>query len=48
MAAVESETIPGICITHLVSHLEQAASAAEALLVKAKARVPARSCRGAA
>ena len=38
MAAVESEMISGPYIAHLVSHLEQAASAAEALLVKGKAR----------
>ena len=42
MAAAESEAIPGIYITHLDSHLDQAASAAETLLVKAKARVAAR------
>jgi (2S)-methylsuccinyl-CoA dehydrogenase len=42
MAAAESEAITGICITHLESHLEQAASAAEALLVKAKARLAPR------
>jgi len=42
MAAVESEMISGPCVAHLVSHLEQAASSAEALLVKGKARVTAR------
>ncbi len=46
MAAVESGTIPGIYITHLVSHLEAAASLAEALLVKAKSRVAARVMPG--
>jgi (2S)-methylsuccinyl-CoA dehydrogenase len=46
MAAAESGTIPGIYITHLVSHLEQAASLAEALLVRAKARVAARVMPG--
>jgi (2S)-methylsuccinyl-CoA dehydrogenase len=46
MAAVESGTIPGIYITHLVNHLEQAASLAETLLVKAKARVAARVMPG--
>ena len=42
MAAAESEAIPSIYVTHLDSHLDQAASAAEALLVKAKARLAAR------
>jgi (2S)-methylsuccinyl-CoA dehydrogenase len=46
MAAVESGTIPGIYIAHLVSHLEQAAGFAEALLVKAKARLAARVMPG--
>jgi (2S)-methylsuccinyl-CoA dehydrogenase len=46
MAAVESGTIPDICIAHPVSHLETAASLAEALLVKAKARVAARVMPG--
>jgi (2S)-methylsuccinyl-CoA dehydrogenase len=41
MAAAESEAISGVCVTHLESHLDQAASAAEALLAKAKARVAA-------
>ena len=42
MAAVESEVYQGVLITHLVHHLDQAASAVEALLVKAKARVTGR------
>ena len=42
MAAAESEAIPSIYVTHLDNHLDQAASAAEALLVKAKARLAAR------
>ncbi len=42
MAAVESEVYPGVLITHLVRHLDHAASCVEALLVKAKARVAAR------
>jgi (2S)-methylsuccinyl-CoA dehydrogenase len=46
MAAVESETMSSIYITHLVSHLDQAATAAETLLVKAKARVAARVMPG--
>ena len=46
MAAVESGMIPGACIAHPVSHLEQAASLAEALLIKAKARVAARVMPG--
>ena len=46
MAAVESQTISGPCISHLVSHLDHAASAAEGLLVKAKARVAARVMPG--
>ena len=46
MAAVESEAISGVCVAHLVSHLDQAASAVEALLVKAKARLAARVMPG--
>ena len=46
MAAVESEAISGVCVAHLVSHLEQAATAVEALLVKAKARLAARVMPG--
>ena len=46
MAAVESETMSSIYITHLVSHLDQAATAAETLLVKARARVAARVMPG--
>ena len=46
MAAVESEAIMNTCVTHLVSHLDQAASAVEALLAKAKARVAARVMPG--
>ncbi len=42
MAAAEREAITSIYVTHLDSHLDQAASAAEALLVKAKARLAAR------
>ncbi len=41
MAAVESGAVSSIYITHLVNHLERAATAAEALLVKAKSRVAA-------
>ena len=46
MAAVESQMISEPCISHLVSHLDSAASAAEGLLVKAKARVAARVMPG--
>ena len=46
MAAAESEAIPGTCITHLESHLEQAADAAAALLVKARVRVARRVMPG--
>lgn len=46
MAAVESEAIPSIYITHLDSHLDQAASVAESLLVKAKARMAQRVMPG--
>jgi len=46
MAAVESEAIPTICIAHLDSHLDQAASVAESLLVKAKARMAQRVMPG--
>lgn len=46
MAAAESEAIPDTCITHLESHLEQAADAAAALLVKARVRVAQRVMPG--
>ena len=39
MAAVESEAMSGICVTHLASHLDQAAGAVEGLLTRAKSRV---------
>jgi (2S)-methylsuccinyl-CoA dehydrogenase len=42
MAAVESELHPGVLITHLGHHLDQAATAVEALLAKARLRVAAR------
>ncbi|MFN4141168.1 acyl-CoA dehydrogenase family protein [Aestuariivirga sp.] len=42
MAAVESGTAAGITVPHLVSHLGQAASAVEALLARAKARLAPR------
>jgi (2S)-methylsuccinyl-CoA dehydrogenase len=42
MAAAESEAIPGIYVTHLESHLEQAASLVEGLLARAKARLQPR------
>ena len=46
MAAVESEVASTVCISHPVSHLDQAATAVEALLAKAKARVAARVMPG--
>ena len=46
MAAVESEAISDICVSNLESHLDQAAVAVEALLVKAKARLAARLMPG--
>jgi len=46
MAAVESEAISSIYIAHLDSHLDQAASVAESLLVKAKARMAQRVMPG--
>lgn len=41
MAAAEIEAVSGVCVTHLESHLGQAANAAEALLAKARARLAA-------
>ena len=41
MAAVESEVASTICVAHPVSHLDQAATAVETLLAKAKARLAA-------
>ena len=46
MAAAESEAITEVGITHLESHLEQAAVAADSLLSKARARVAARVMPG--
>ena len=46
MAAVESEMISTVCVAHLVSHLDQAATAVEILLAKAKAKVAARVMPG--
>ena len=41
MAAVESEMASTVCVAHLVSHLDQAATAVETILAKAKARLAA-------
>ena len=41
MAAVESEMATTVCVANLVSHLDQAATAVETILAKAKARVAA-------
>jgi len=41
MAAVESEVASTVCVAHPVSHLDQAATAVETLLAKAKARLAA-------
>ena len=41
MAAVESEAMSTVCVAHLGSHLDQAATAVETLLSKAKAKVAA-------
>ena len=41
MAAVESEAMSTVCVAHLGSHLDQAATAVETLLAKAKAKVAA-------
>ena len=46
MAAVENEAPTTVCVTHLVCHLDQAASAVETLLAKAKARLSARVMPG--
>jgi (2S)-methylsuccinyl-CoA dehydrogenase len=46
MAAVESEMASTVCVSHLVSHLDQAASAVETILAKAKPRVAARVMPG--
>lgn len=46
MAAVESEAMSTVCVAHLGDHLDRAASAVEALLAKAKARVAARVMPG--
>lgn len=46
MAAVESEVASTVCVAHLVSHLDQAATAVETILAKAKARVAARVMPG--
>ena len=46
MAAVESEMTSTVCVAHLVSHLDQAATAVEILLAKAKAKVAARVMPG--
>ena len=41
MAAVESEAMSTVCVAHLGNHLDQAATAVETLLAKAKAKVAA-------
>ena len=41
MAAVESEAMSTVCVAHLGSHLDHAATAVETLLAKAKAKVAA-------
>lgn len=41
MAAVESEAMSTVCVAHLGNHLDQAATAVETLLSKAKAKVAA-------
>ena len=46
MAAAESETATATSVAHLDSHLDQAASAVEALLAKARARLSARLMPG--
>jgi (2S)-methylsuccinyl-CoA dehydrogenase len=46
MAAVESEAMSTVCVSHLGSHLDQAATAVETLLAKAKAKVAARVMPG--
>ena len=46
MAAVESEAMTGICVTHLTSHLEQAAKAVDAIFARAKSRVAAKLMPG--
>ena len=46
MAAVESEMTSTVCVAHLVSHLDRAATAVEAILVKAKPRLAARVMQG--
>jgi (2S)-methylsuccinyl-CoA dehydrogenase len=46
MAAVESEVITGTCVANLETHLGQAATAVEALLAKARARLAARLMPG--
>ncbi|MCA3560091.1 MAG: acyl-CoA dehydrogenase family protein [Aestuariivirga sp.] len=46
MAAVESEVSSTVCVTHLVSHLDQAATSVETILAKAKARLAARVMPG--
>lgn len=46
MAAVESEALSDTCVANLEAHLDQAAAAVEALLVKAKGRLAARLMPG--
>ena len=46
MAAVESQMASETCVAHLVSHLDQAATAVETLLARAKAKVAARVMPG--
>jgi (2S)-methylsuccinyl-CoA dehydrogenase len=46
VAAAESEMTSTVCVAHLVSHLDQAASAVAAILVKAKSRLAARVMPG--
>ena len=46
MAAVESEMASTVCVANLVSHLDQAATAVESLLARAKGRVAERVMPG--
>ncbi len=46
MAAVESEAMTGICVTHLTSHLEQAAHAVDTVFTRAKAKLAAKLMPG--
>ena len=46
MAAVESEAMMGICVSHLTSHLEQAAQAVDTVFARARANVAAKLMPG--